>query len=164
MCRSIWTGRPPVFQSMDMELMMTKASQRSVTFSPAALQKIIAEAVKLAMAGKKADNKPAAVAGKTERSIQNEIKTARAFKKAGFADAVPHVNVKTFNRWMAEGRRPIEGTKSIKVANLRLFHVSQTRAITLEEREAMQAQNDAAVARHDADKAASNVTNITEAQ
>lgn len=124
----------------------------SVTFTPAKLQAVIAEAVALALAGKKADGKAAAVAGKTERSIQNEVKTARAFKKAGFADAVPHVNVKTFNRWMAEGRRPIEGTKSIKVSNLRLFHVSQTRAITVEEREAMQAQSDAAVARHDADK------------
>jgi len=150
---------------------MTKSSQRSVTFTQAALKQVIAEAVALAMAGNKpseqerifnAKNGPMNVP--TERSVKNANATLRAFKKAGFADAVPHVNVKTFNRWMAEGRRPIEGTKSIKVANLRLFHVSQTRAITLEEREAMQAQNDAAVARHDADKAASNVTNITEAQ
>ena len=136
----------------------------SVTFTKAALERVIAEAVALAMAGKKADTKAAAQAGKSEKSIQNEVKTARAFKKAGFADAVPHVNVKTFNRWMAEGRRPIEGSKSIKVSNLRLFHISQTRAITIEEREAMQAQSDAAVARHEADKAESNVTSITDAQ
>jgi len=147
---------------MDMELIMTKLP--SVTFTKAALERVIAEAVALAMAGKKADTKAAAQAGKSEKSIQNEVKTARAFKKAGFADAVPHVNVKTFNRWMAEGRRPIEGSKSIKVSNLRLFHISQTRAITIEEREAMQAQSDAAVARHEADKAESNVTSITDAQ
>lgn len=136
----------------------------SVTFTKAALAQVIAEAVALAMAGKKADNKAANAEGKTERSLQNEVRTAKAFKKAGFADAVPHVNVKTFNRWMAEGRRPIEGTKSIKVANLRLFHVSQTRAITIEEREAMQAQSDAAVARHAEEQTESNVTNITDAQ
>lgn len=127
---------------------MTKPTN-TVSFSPEALQAVIAEAVKLALAGKQADAKAANSNGKTERSVQNEIKTVRAFKKAGFADAIPHKNVKTFNRWMAEGRRPIEGTKCIKVSNLRLFHVSQTRAISVEEREALQAQSDAAVARHE---------------
>jgi len=109
------------------------------------------------MAEKRHENKSAAVAGKTERSIQNEVKTARAFKKAGFADAVPHVNVKTYNRWLSEGRRVIEGCKSVKVANLRLFHISQTRLITLEEKQAMQEQSDAAIARHEAAQSEDNV-------
>src|ERR1700675_3580376 len=49
---------------------MTKPT--SVTFTPAKLQAVIAEAVAIAMASKKADNKSAAQAGKSERSIKNE--------------------------------------------------------------------------------------------
>jgi len=89
------------------------------------------------------------VAGKTDKAIANEILTVKLFKKQGFSNVVPHVNVKTFNRWMAEGRRPIEGSKSIKVNNLRLFHVTQTREVTAAEKKANAAQQAAAVARHD---------------
>lgn len=123
---------------------------KTVTFTPAALQKVIAEAVALAMASKKADNKPAAMAAKTDRSLQNQIKTVKAFKKAGFGDVKPHEDVLTYNRWMSKGFKVIEGSKSLKVGNLRLFHKSQVRALSLEEKQAMQAQSDAAVARHDA--------------
>ena len=127
----------------------TNNEVRQVSFTPEALQSVIAQAVALALASQKAAPQAVARDGQTVRSMQNHVKTIKAFKRAGFADAVPHVNVKTFNRWMAEGRRPVEGCHSIKVANLRLFHLSQTRAITIEEREAMQAQSDAAVARHE---------------
>jgi hypothetical protein len=133
---------------------------KEVTFTPAALKAVIAEAVALAMAGKKADGKAAAQAGKSERSLKNEIAVVKAFKKAGFGDVRPHIDVKTFNRWVAEGLRPIEGSKSLKIKNLRLFHRTQCRAITLEEKAALQAQSDAAVARHDADaKAAMKAMN-----
>jgi len=80
---------------------------------------------------------PVAVAGnKTDKALANEILTVKLFKKAGFQNVVPHVNVKTFNLWMKENpaRRPIEGSKSIKVNNLRLFHVTQTREVTAAER------------------------------
>ena len=89
------------------------------------------------------------VAGKSERSIKNEIAVVRAFKKAGFGDVKPHVDVKTFNKWMLDdGLRPAEGSKSIRVAHLRLFHRSQCRPVTAEEKAATQQQSDAAVARH----------------
>lgn len=96
------------------------------------------------------------VAGKTQRSLRNEIDTVKAFQKAGFKNVKPHVNVKTFNRWVAEGRRPIEGSKSLTVANLRLFHVTQTREITAAEKAKAVEQQKAAIDRHNGK--ASNVT------
>lgn len=122
----------------------------TATFTPKALQEVIAQAVALALAGQKESGKAAALAGKSERSLKNEIAVVKAFKKAGFGDVTPHVDVMTFNRWMAKGFRPMEGSKSLKVKNLRLFHKTQVRGITPEERAALQAQSDAAVARHDA--------------
>lgn len=136
---------------------------KSVTFTPAALQAVIAEAVALALAGKKADSKAMAQAGKSERSIKNEIAVVKAFKKAGYGDVKPHVDVMTFKRWVANGLRPMEGSKSLKVKNLRLFHKSQCRTITLEEKAAAEEQMQAAIARHEADKG--NVTPLrTEAK
>ncbi len=146
---------------------------KEVTFTPAKLQAVIAEAVAIAMGQKKADGKAAAQAGKSERSLKNEIAVVKAFKKAGFGDVTPHKDVKTFNRWVAEGLRPIEGSKSLKIKNLRLFHRTQCRTITLEERAELKAQSDAAVARHmnsgagvanGLDAAASNVTDIKDVQ
>jgi hypothetical protein len=70
-------------------------------------------------------------------------------QKAGFGDVKPHVDVKTFNKWMLDdGLRPVGGSKSIRVAHLRLFHRSQCRPVTAEEKAATQQQSDAAVARH----------------
>jgi|SRR5467141_1885070 hypothetical protein len=89
------------------------------------------------------------VAGKSERSIQNELQTIRAFAKAGFKDNRPHETIKTFNRWMAEGLRPMPGSKSLRVANLRLFHRSQCQAVTAAEKTASKDQSTAAVERHD---------------
>ncbi len=145
----------------------------SVTLSPEALQAVIAEAVAIAMGQKKADGKAAAMAGKSERSLQNEIAVVKAFKKAGFGDVRPHIDVKTFNRWVAEGLRPIEGSKSLKIKNLRLFHRTQCRTFTLEEKAELKAQSDAAVERHlrttaeqeqAVAEALGNVTNIKDVQ
>lgn len=130
---------------------------KTVTFTPEALQAVIAQAVALAMADKKAANKPLAKAAQSDRSLKNAIKTVKAFKKAGFGDVKPHEDVLTFNRWMAKGFRPMEGSKSLKVGNLRLFHKSQVRQLSVEEKAEMQAQSDAAIARHTEQ---SNVTNI----
>jgi hypothetical protein len=61
----------------------------------------------------------------------------------------PHVNILTFNKWAEKGYRPIEGSKSLKVKNLRLFHVSQVRKLTADEVKAAKDQSADAVARHD---------------
>ena len=77
----------------------------------------------------------------------------RAFKKAGYGVVIPRINVKTFRRWVEEdGRRPVEGSKSLKVKNLRLFHISQTRSLEAEELEAIKEQKSASVARQEASK------------
>jgi len=141
---------------------------KPVTFSPEALAAIV-KAVQKELAAKNTAVPHGAGAGahsgkgglnaKSERSIKNEIAVVRAFKKAGFGNVKPHVDVKTFNRWMAEGMRPVEGSKSLKVKNLRLFHVSQVRVLTVEERTEAQAKSDAAVAEYDA-KARENVVPI----
>jgi hypothetical protein len=116
-----------------------------------AFQAIVAQAVAARLAAIEAE-KPAKVSmsGKTDQQLKNEIAVVKAFKKAGFGTVTPHENVKTFNRWVAAGRRPIEGSKSLKVANLRLFHVSQTRPITKDELKAVKDQQQAAIKRHEA--------------
>jgi hypothetical protein len=125
-----------------------------VTFTPEALQAVIAEAVAQAMAKQKAEAvavMPAIGNGRSsDRSMQNEIAVVKAFKKAGFGHVKPHDDVKTFNRWVAAGYRPIEGSKSLKIKNLRLFHKSQVRPISQEERQTLAAQSQAAVERHSA--------------
>jgi hypothetical protein len=128
-----------------------QAASPPVTFSLEQLNKTIAEAVTLALAAQRAEMQAAkpATNGKSEKSLKNEIAVMKAFKKAGFGDVKPHVDVKTFNKWMLDdGLRPVEGSKSIRVAHLRLFHRSQCRPVTAEEKAATQQQSDAAVARH----------------
>lgn len=127
---------------------MSKTANPAVTFSPEALQAVIAQAVAIALAAQR-DAKPAAngvVNAKSERSLKNEIAVVKAFKKAGFGNVKPHVDVMTFKRWVAAGFRPIEGSKSLKIKNLRLFHKTQCRPITLEEKAALAEQNANAVA------------------
>ena len=136
------------------------AVSSAVTFSSEAPQEVIAQAVAMALEANNTKHQElfdAALAGriiepkgnKTERSLKNEIAVVKAFKKAGFGDVKPHVDVKTFNKWMLDdGLRPAEGSKSIRVAHLRLFHRSQCRPVTAEEKAARQQQSDAAVARH----------------
>jgi hypothetical protein len=104
--------------------------------------------------------KAAAINGKSDRSMKNEIAVVKAFKKAGFGNTTPHVDVMTFNRWVAKGWRPVKGTKSLRVKNLRLFHKSQCRPITSEERKAMTEQSTEAVKRHE--RAAGKVVPIHE--
>jgi hypothetical protein len=153
--------KPPVTPSPATEV-------REVSFSIERLKEIIAEAnekaVEKATAALKAEMQQALAAkpqtvtnGKTERSLKNEIAVVKAFKKAGFGVVIPHLDVMTFNRWMAKGFRPLEGSKSLRVLNLRLFHKTQVRSITPEERAELEAQSAAAIARH---QAASNVTQL----
>jgi hypothetical protein len=141
------------------------AVSSAVTFSSEALQEVIAQAVAMALEANNTKHQElfdAALAGriiepkgnKTERSLKNEIAVVKAFEKAGFGVVTPHVDVMTFNRWMAKGYRPMEGSKSLKIRNLRLFHKTQVRSITPEERAELEAQSAAAVARHLAEQAA----------
>jgi hypothetical protein len=103
-----------------------------------ALQAIIAQAVAVAMAAKEAE-KPA---GKSDQSTKNEIAAMKAFKKRGFGIIKPHIDTKTFNKWVAEGLRPKEGEHAVPVANLRLFHRSQCRPLSKEEAAGFKAKAD----------------------
>ena len=139
-------ARSPKTTTTDTTKVETQAVNPPVTLTPAALQAVIAEATR--QSALKAEMQAALVAkpstiinGKSERSIKNEIAAVKAFAKAGFKDAKPHVNIFTFRKWMERGYRPVEGSKSLKISNLRLFHVSQVRKITSEEKAAMQAQS-----------------------
>lgn len=123
----------------------------NITLSSEQLQALIAQAVQAALGSPVAASK-SGVDGKTDRSLKNEIATVRAFKKAGYKDVQPRVNVMTYNRWIANGRKVKKGEQSIKVKNLRLFHVSQTETITAEEKAAEMAKMEDAIAAYQAKK------------
>jgi hypothetical protein len=129
----------------------TKTRARPATFNLEDANKIVGEALHRQRAEMQAA-KPV-TNGKSQASMANEIAVVRAFKKAGFGNVTPHVDVKTFNRWMMDGLRPVEGSKSVRVKNLRLFHRSQVRPLTAEEKAPTQEQQQAGVARHKGGKA-----------
>jgi hypothetical protein len=68
------------------------------------------------------------VDAKTDRALKTAAAVVRAFKKAGYGDVQPRVDVQTYNRWLAAGLKVRVGEKSVKVGTLRLFHVSQCEA------------------------------------
>jgi hypothetical protein len=125
----------------------TKPELPAPTFNLADVERIVNEA--LAKQAEALAAKPPAN-GKSDSSARNVMATIRAFKKAGFGIVTPNVDVLTFNRWIAQGYRPMEGSKSVKVANLRLFCRQQVRALTAAEKAETQAKADEAV---DANKA-----------
>ena len=128
-----------------------------VTFSVEEMNKAVAAAVAEAIEKQKAKMDAVVAAmgnGKGERSMANEIAVVKAFKRAGFGTVKPHEDARTFNRWVAAGFRPKEGSKAVKVANLRLFCKAQVRPITPEEKAALAESQKAAIARHSA-------TNVT---
>jgi len=159
-----------------------------VTFSPEKLaellnmlsdQKAELAAIKASMVeankAKMAKPAPVAVAGtasgeasgrsqKTDKALANQLATIKAFKAKGFGVVQPHIDVLTFNKWVALGFRPVEGSKSLKINNLRLFQKSQVRPITAAEKKANAKQQAAAVARHEGKATASgkpgNVTQL----
>ena len=135
-----------------------------VTFDPAIVNQMIAEAVAVALRAQQAEfaqamaaAKPAA-SGKSDQSSKNELKTIAVFKKAGYGVVKPKVDVKTFNLWVAEGLRPKEGEHAKKINNLRLFHRSQCRPLTAEEKAGFKTKNDERV-----DAAKAKIIAITEA-
>jgi hypothetical protein len=138
----------------------TSEALPAASFSPEALAALLAEVseTRKAMAEQMAEltalkaavaDKPAkiSVAGKSDKQVANEIAVVRAFKKAGFGTVTPHKDVKTFNRFLADGFRPKEGSKSLRVGGLRLFHVSQCRSLTSEEKAALKSMKQPAALR-----------------
>jgi hypothetical protein len=120
----------------------TQAASPPDTFdvNDPAFQAIVAQAVAVRLAAIEAEKPKMAIAGKSEASIKNDLAAVRAFKKAGFGVLVPHKNIMTFNRWVELGFRPVEGSKSVKVGNLRLFCKAQCRPLTKDDLKAMQEQ------------------------
>jgi hypothetical protein len=105
----------------------TKPSTPPVTFNLDDVNKIVSEALAkqaAAMAVAKPSN------GKPSKFAENEWKAVKAFAKAGFGKVTPNVDVFTFNRWISKGFRPVEGSKAVKVNNLRLFCKKQVRPLT----------------------------------
>jgi N-terminal domain of anti-restriction factor ArdC len=126
----------------------------SINITPETLQKMIAAAVAEALQSKKDEAIASAKEGKSERSIKNEIQTVKAFQKAGFKDVKPHETVMTYNRWLAAGRKVKKGEQSIKVKNLRLFHIDQTEVISPDEKAAELAKMQDIIRKHNDAKAA----------
>jgi hypothetical protein len=77
-----------------------------------------------------------------DRTADMDALCIKAFKRAGFKaeDIKPRENVLTYNRWLQENRRVKQGEKSVPVKGLRLFHISQTDAITEAEKQEYLAQ------------------------
>lgn len=139
----------------------TTETPRQPTFdiNDPVLQKIIAEAVAARMAAEKA-------AEKSVDTNKIDSKIVKAFEAKGFKDVVlydrtktlaqqPDVTVLTFQKWMELGRKVKEGEHSLKLRgyHVRLFHKSQTRIATIEERKANFTKVKAAAERRDAKKA-----------
>lgn len=121
---------------------------KEVTFTPEALQAVIAEAVAVALAAREAKPVPknTLVDGKTENQLKLEVMTVKAFKKAGFGQVVPRVDCMTYNLWMAAGWKVKPGEKAIRVKQLRLFHSSQVERVAPPAKADMRAEGEAAVA------------------
>ena len=63
--------------------------------------------------------------GLSERQIQNDVRVAKAFKKAGFT-VVPRVDALTYKGWLSKGMRVIPGQHGIFVKGVgTLFHSGQ---------------------------------------
>ncbi len=123
----------------------------AATFSPEALCRLVNEVTEQRkliaelMAGKSA--KPAK--RKVPTSADNDTLAIKIFTKAGFTDIQPRVNLLTFRKWVELGRRPIEKSKALKVNNLRLWHITQTRIMTKAELKALKEQAAAATVRRE---------------
>jgi hypothetical protein len=99
------------------------------TFSPQDLKALVIEVMKETMAGKAMPN-PFMADAKAGKRDQIEALTIKAFRRAGFGDAVvPRVDVMTYNKWLEAGFKVRTGEKAIKVKQFRLFHKSQVEAV-----------------------------------
>lgn len=64
------------------------------------------------------------------KSNATDLAVTKAFRRAGYGTVTPRVDVQTYGRWLAEGRKVKAGEKSLKVGPLRLFHLLQTQEFT----------------------------------
>lgn len=120
---------------------------KEVTFTPEALQAVIAEAVAVALAAREAKtptNK--LVDPKTDAALRMDVLVCRAFKRSGFGEVVPRVDTKTYNKWLAEGWRVKPGERATRVKQFRLFHKTQVEFVGLPSKAEQQAEADAAKA------------------
>jgi len=106
------------------------AANPPVTMSAEALKALLVAARADALAERGAANKEDSAAKMEKLAI-------RAFTKAGFEDVQPRINCLTFNRWVEKGMRPKEGERAIRCKSLRLFHETQCRPLTKEDRAAL---------------------------
>lgn len=75
--------------------------------------------------------KPELQKAKAKEKFNPQPVIDRVCKKRGFkAAGVANVNVLTYGKWEAKGRRVIKGQKALKVGTLRLFHEEQTEPVT----------------------------------
>ncbi len=66
---------------------------------------------------------------KAERMAANDAECVRVFTEAGYKDVQPRVNVLTYNKWLAVGRKVKEGEQGYSVAKFKLFHIEQTHPV-----------------------------------
>lgn len=119
----------------------------NVTFSPEALQQVIAQAVAEALKAREAKvpaNK--LVDSRTEASLKIDILVVKAFKRAGYGEVKPREDVQTYNRWLAAGFKVKPGEKATKIKQFRLFHKSQVEFVGEPSKAEQQAEADAAKA------------------
>ena len=106
-----------------------------VEVDAASLAKMIADGVAAALAANKATKK--AKGGKPGRKPQTDEEKAKnrakvdaetiaKFEAAGYKNVVPRETVKTYQRWLMEGRLVQKGQKAIKCGSFPLFHLDQT--------------------------------------
>jgi hypothetical protein len=102
-----------------------------ISFTPEQLQAYVDQAITKVLEVKQAHEEH-------KRSDEMETATVKAFRRAGYKpeDIKPRENIKTYNLWIAEGRRVRQGESSIRVRTLRLFHIDQTSAMNEVEKKA----------------------------
>jgi hypothetical protein len=89
--------------------------------------------------------------------------TIQAFKRKGFTDIHPRVNVLTYSRWVEKGFKVKPGTKAVRIKSLRLFHETQVEPISKAEQVKYLKEREARMEVRTADKL-SPVTPITAAK
>jgi hypothetical protein len=127
----------------------TQAASPPVTFdvNDPAFQAIVAQAVAVRLAAIETEKPAKPANGKSEQSVKNDLAAVRAFRKAGFGTLTAHEDIRTFKRWVEAGFRPVEGSKSVRVQNLRLFCRAQCRPLAKGEAAKMAEQKAAAEGR-----------------
>lgn len=95
----------------------------------------VAEAVKnqpKKAKGKKEGRKLLTQEQKDANRNKLDLQTVAAFEKLGYKNVKPRENVRTFNKWIENGRRVKKGEKSVKCGTWPLFHESQTEPLRAE--------------------------------